>query len=174
MDPRQHRLLSALRHKYQTLVALRGAVSARAEIAPRDELAALATAFPGALRELDRLPMASLEARLRALELALAEHAEPEPWMWLQAGYHGFMRAVLRIRRLSRGRPALIVDVASELAALAYEPADDEPPAQRFGLADLIAIRRPPRGRLNPWVIEQVARDHGVTPEHVEIALFSH
>jgi hypothetical protein len=172
MDPRQHKLLSALRLKYQTIRELRLQADADATIAPRAELAALAHAFPGALRELDRLPMASLEARLCALDLALCDAAEPEPWMWLQSGYHGFMRAVLRIRRLSRGRPKLIVDAASELAALAYEPADDEPPAQRFGVAELSAIRRPPGGRLNPWVLAQVAHDHGVTPELVRAALF--
>lgn len=172
MDPRQHRLLSALQQKYQTLLALRRDAELQASVAPRARLAALAAAFPGALRELDQLPMSCLEERLAALELALAGHGDPEAWMWLQAGYHGFMRAVLRIRRLSRDRPSQIENAASELAALAYEPADDEPPVRRFALADLIAIRSPPHGRLNPWVLEQVARDHGVTPELVQKALF--
>jgi hypothetical protein len=173
MDPRQHRLLSALQLKYQTLIALRHDAATQQRAAPRAQLAALAAAFPGALRELDQLPMSCLEERLRALDSALGERAEPASWMWLQVDYHGFMRAVLRIRRQSRGRPSLIENAQSELAALAYEPADDEPPVHRFELADLRAIRSPPRGRLNPWVLEQVARDHGVTPESVQEALFT-
>ena len=172
MDPRQRRLLDALRCKYQTLLELRVRHAQDASIAPRAELARLAAEFPGALRELDRLPLAKLEARLFALERVLAAGAEPERWMALQCAYHGFMRAALRIRRALRDRPANVVDAVAELVAVAYVPAEDEPPAARFAVADLSALRHPPNGRLNPWVVLQVARDHAVTPEQVRAALF--
>jgi hypothetical protein len=171
MNPRSDSLLIGLRTKYRMIRELRSAAAVES-VAPRAKLAALARAFPGALRELDQLPMEHLEARLLAIERALDDGSEPEPWMRLQAGYHGFMRAVLRIRRLSRGRPFEIVDAERELQAVAYQPAADEPPIQRFDLAALRVIRRPPGGRLNPWVFNEVARDHGVSPELVQRALF--
>lgn len=172
MDPRQRRLLAALRCKYQTLLELRARYAADAAIAPRAELARLAAAFPGALRELDRLPLAKLEARLFALERVLEGVAELESWMQLQWAYHGFMRAALRIRRGLRDRPDAMADALAELAAVAYVPGEDEPPLERFGVAELSELRRPQGGRLNPWVLLQVARDHEVTPEQVRAALF--
>ena len=144
----------------------------RALIAPRAQLSALANEFPGALRELDQLPIDCIEQRLEAIERALARTSPVERWMELQSGYHGFMRATLRIRRLSRGRPLAVLDAQCELAELPYQPAEDEPPAQRFSAEDLATIRRPPAGRLNPWVLAQVAHDWGVTPELVRKALF--
>jgi hypothetical protein len=172
MNQRQHQLLTGLRTKYLAIRELRSAAALESSVAPRAQLAALARAFPGALRELDQLPMDHVEARLLAIDRALAEGDEPEIWMRLQVGYHGFMRAVLRIRRLSRGRPLEIVDAKSELLALRYDPASDEPPPERFDLEALQMIRRPPGGRLNPWVFKEVARDHGVTPDLVQQALF--
>jgi hypothetical protein len=172
MNSRQHQLLTGLRTKYLVIRELRVAAAVDSAVAPRARLAALARAFPGALRELDQLPMEHVEARLLAIDRALAEADEPEVWMRLQAGYHGFMRAALRIRRLSRGRPLEIVDAERELLALRYVPAADEPPPERFDVEALRVIRRPPGGRLNPWVFNEVARDHGVSPELVHQALF--
>ena len=103
---------------------------------------------------------------------ALAAEQQIESWMRLQLGYHGFMRAVLRIRRLSRGRSFDFADAALELAALPYLPEQDEPPATRFGLSELRFIRRPAGGRLNPWVFAEVAKDWGTTSDHVLKALF--
>jgi hypothetical protein len=172
MNPRQHQWLTGLHTKYVAIRELRLAAAVDSSVAPRAKLAALARAFPGALRELDQLPMEFVEARLLAIDRALAAADEPEVWMRLQAGYHGFMRAVLRIRRLSRGRALEIVDAKRELLALRYVPAADEPPPERFDLEALRVIRRPPGGRLNPWVFDQVARDHGVSSELVHQALF--
>jgi len=172
MQPSKASLLG-LHGKYQTLRALRVELQASPYSEIRGQLAALAAAFPGALRELDRLPLACIEERLSALERALTRDGEAEPWMQLQVAYHGFMRAALRIRRLSRDRPLDVIDAMAELAALPYLPAHDEPAVSRIDVNGLRAIRKPPGGRLNPWVLEQVARDHGVTPELVQRALFA-
>jgi len=81
----------------------------------------LASAFPGALRELDRLPLAQIEARMRALADVLATARAPEAWMELQSAYHGFMRAALRIRRQLLAQPGLPFDDAPAcLVAIAY------------------------------------------------------
>ncbi|HTU62861.1 MAG TPA: hypothetical protein VMF89_30585, partial [Polyangiales bacterium] len=79
----------------------------------------------------------------------------------------GFMRAVLRIKRsmLEQERSAVP-------QPLAYTPALDEPPWERFDEQALAVIRRPPGGRLNPWVLTQVARDHAVTEACIENALW--
>jgi hypothetical protein len=165
-------LLAALASKYRTLHALRVQLQPLATAALRVQLASLAAAFPGALRELDQLPLELIALRLAAIQRVLAQAAEPDTWMRLQIAYHGFMRAVLRIRRGLRARGATVIDARSELEALAYTPAEDEPPASRFDLLALQTIRKPPAGRLNPWVMAQVAKDCGVSVEAVHEALF--
>jgi hypothetical protein len=163
-------LVHALRDKYQTLRALRLQTH---EVAPRAELAALAARFPGALRELDRLPLDVIEARLGAIDAVVRGAAEPQSWMRLQVAYHGFMRAALRIRRLLAAAEARAgQDAITYLARIGYTPALDEPALERFDDEALATIAKPPRGRLNPWVIAQVARDHGVHQDLVIAALF--
>jgi hypothetical protein len=87
--------------------------------------------------------------------------------MVLQIGYHGFMRAVLRIKRL-----LLEQERSAAPQPVAYTPALDEPAWERFDAQALAVIRKPPRGRLNPWVLTQVARDHAVTEACIENALW--
>jgi hypothetical protein len=159
-------LVRALCGKYEKLCDLRQ--RQLSDVAPRAEMVALASAFPGALRELDCLPMEELERRSRALHAVVEGRAQVEQWMVLQIAYHGFMRAVLRIRRLLLAREQL----GDDSAALAYEAAADEPALERFDAEALGMIRKPPRGRLNPWVIAQIAREHGVTQTCIEIALW--
>lgn len=158
-------LIRALCGKYEKLCELR---QRQSDVAPRAELVALAAAFPGALRELDCLPWEELERRLAALHAVVAGTAQVERWMVLQIGYHGFMRAVLRIRRL-----LLEQERQAQAQPLAYSPALDEPALARFDAEALAAIRMPPRGRLNPWVVAQVARDHAVTEACIENALWA-
>jgi hypothetical protein len=160
-DPR---LIRALCGKYEKLCDLRQ--RQQTDVAPRAEMVALAAAFPGALRELDCLPLEELERRAAALRAVLEGGAEVERWMVLQIRYHGFMRAVLRIKRL------MLAQDSSEPQPLAYTPALDEPALERFDAEALAAIRKPPRGRLNPWVLTQVAREHAVTEACIENALW--
>jgi hypothetical protein len=165
-------LLRALQSKYQTLYALR--VQGTPSAVPRATFAALAAEFPGALRELDRLPLEAIELRLRALDAVLEGGAPAEPWMQLQIAYHGFMRAVLRIRRALlalRIHHHELEPAQHWLERVAYVAAPGEPVLARFDAAMLRTICRPPQGRLNPWVMEQVALDHAVTVEVVERAL---
>jgi hypothetical protein len=161
-DPR---LVRALSGKYEKLCELRQ--RQQTTVAPRDELIALAAEFPGALRELDCLAWEELEHRSAALRRVLSGSAEVERWMVLQIGYHGFMRAVLRIRRLMLER-----ERSFDQQPLRYTAALDEPPLERFDAQALAVIRKPPRGRLNPWVLAQVARDQAVTETCIENALW--
>jgi len=163
-------LIRGLCDKYQALHALR---VTRHAIAPRAELAALAAAYPGALRELDRLPLPLIERRLASLRAVASGAAEMQRWMTLQSAYHGFMRAALRLRRalLSAGERSF-VDPAACLARIAYVAAADEPAPERWDALALATIVSPPGGRLNPWVLAQVASACAVQPADIERALF--
>ena len=163
-------LIRGLCDKYQALLALR---VTREEVSPRAALAALAAAYPGALRELDRLPLQLIERRLASLRAVASGATGVERWMTLQIAYHGFMRAVLRLRRaLLASNERSFADPGRCLQRLAYVAAADEPAPERLDAATLQMIVRPPRGRLNPWVIERVARDHAVQSSDIERALF--
>lgn len=168
MDPV---LIQALQHKYRTLHAWR--TQGTPEAVSRADFAALSRAFPGALRELDRVPMSVLEERLASLAAVLSGAAEPALWMALQSAYHGLMRAVLRIRRGLRDQlEAELADSTGCLQRMGYSAAPDEPALESIDAAMLQSIRKPPQGRLNPWVLERVALLHGVSREQVEQALF--
>lgn len=167
--PPTPQVLYGLVDKYERLLHLR---TEPTEVAPRAELRSLARQFPGSLRELDRLSIETLETRLAALRRVLADASDPEPWMCLQASYHGYMRATLRIKRWSRAWPD---EPAAALLAFTarYVPAADEPGLACFDAELLAKIRKPPEGRLNPLVYEAVARIHETTAEVVAEALCS-
>jgi hypothetical protein len=151
----------SLARKYQTLCEL------RRDSAPFDPrlLRQLASEFPGALRELDGLPLAELDRRLAAARAA-ERGSQPEPWLGWMLAYHRRMRLCLRIKqRLTlaadsgESAASLAGDVARELA----EPCD----------AELVArVARPPRGRMNLLVFELLERELGRSKVELESALF--
>ena len=166
----------ALRDKYREMLALRSEHARGESHAPQPRMRALARRFPGALRELDELPLELIEERLRSLDEALA-HGPPfaaTPWIGLQVGYHAWMRAALHVKRLSRGRRGDALEaVLSELEAAQREASStDDPEAPQLDRAAVSVILQPPGGRLGPWVLGQVARLAGVDPETVRRALF--
>jgi hypothetical protein len=135
---------------------------------------ALARTFPGALRELDELPLEVIEARLRALEAALAAGPPFAQWIALQVDYHAWMRAALRVKRVSRGRGGDgLESVLRDLAALpAATPEDVGPLEPALDRSAVAVILEPPGGRLGPWVMAEVGRRAGVDAETVRRALF--
>jgi len=176
-------MVAVLREKYREIKRLRTVdaehVARGHAHDPKPEMAALARRFPGSLRELDELPMAQIDARLAALEGALAEQRVPE-WAALQVAYHGTYRFALRIKRRSARKGALddaalqhAIErlLARTEAELESEP--DEPRIADFSADELRAILRPDGGRLQPWVLAHVARFLGVAPAAVAAALFA-
>ncbi|MET0591428.1 MAG: hypothetical protein ABW133_01930 [Polyangiaceae bacterium] len=164
--PRREELSDLLR-KYDTLADLRQRREDGGGVAPRGELLVLARAFPGALRELDTLPIAVVEERRQALRSAV-NGEPPAPWMTWMIAYHATMRAALFLKaRLARTRAALADDVARELA-------DDA--SRRFDLpidvAFVHAVARPPARRVNAAVFERLGRELGVLPDAMWEALF--
>jgi hypothetical protein len=164
--------LRALRGKYVEIKRLRVEEQEGRGSDPRREMAALAQRFPGALRELDELPMPEIEQRLAQLEAAVERGAAVPEWARLQISYHGLMRVALRIKRISTGPARADVDrVLAELREW-YEPAADEPSLVSLDRAAVRAILEPEGGRLNPWVFARVAALHGVDADRVRRALF--
>lgn len=108
--------LVALARKYRALAALREAHARGEPTADRATLRALAGEFPGALRELDRLPLEVIRARAAALEAA-ARGGVVEPWMaWLDA-WHRILVAALAVRA-GHDRGAAVDDARAEAIAL--------------------------------------------------------
>ena len=164
--------LTALREKYREIKRLRDEHARGSGDDPKARMKALALRFPGALRELDELPMELVELRLATLE-AVVMGALPAPeWATLQIGYHALMRLALRIKRMARHEcddrvGAILVELAAERLGVCGEPL-----LRGLDRAAIEAILKPEGGRLNPWVYRQVAALHGVEPENVRRALF--
>jgi hypothetical protein len=166
--------LLALARKYQTLGDLRRLNPTGETPEERRGLRAIATEFPGALRELDTLPLDEIERRRDALTQAAQGHPV-EPWMaWMHA-YHGLMRTALSIRR-ALGRRALASadranEVADDVAArLAANASAGAPIAIDASLVR--ALRKPPDGRISVVVFDRLGALFGVPPSVIWDTLF--
>ena len=155
--------LSALRDKYERMLRLR-LLHVRAhedpdfaEPDPRRAMAELAREFPGALRELDELPLDAIHGRIAALTAAERDDAQVLPWMRAQVGFHRLARGALAVKRWLGGRPLTPAIEASFARALATLPAEVAPWA-----SSLAAIARPPRGRVLDLVYARLAAELGV------------
>jgi hypothetical protein len=139
-----------LARKYRALAALRSRRDGGGPAATRDELRALATEFPGCLRELDTLGAAETARRVDACAGAAAG-APSEPWMAWIAAYHALVTRALGARagRAERGARERAAAEGFEAAALA-----------------------PPEGRVNVVVLREIGARFGVSPEAVAAALF--
>lgn len=169
--------LRALRDKYERMLALRLA-HARArsdegfdEPDPRPEMARLAEEFPGALREIDTLPLELIVARIDALTIAERQASRVETWMVAQTTFHRHARGVLVTKRWLAGRKTITPAVrAAFTRALRTMPR-----ARDAGLsaAELEAIASPPRGRLMDLVHARVARALGLSEAEARALVFT-
>ena len=165
MDPDCTR---ALRDKYLEMRALRVAHDAGDEDDPRPRMRALARRFPGALREIDELPLERIDARLTALDAALAGRAPLPDWAETLIAYHGWMRVALRLKRELAPRR----DRAAAREWLRrHRPAPGEPRVDELDAA-LEAILRPPGGRLSRWVFERLGQARGRSASALEAEAF--
>jgi len=161
--------MSDLLAKYHEMRAMRADDAAGSSGDPRPRMRALAARFPGALREIDELPEALLDARIAALEAARRGEAPLPRWARAAADYHGWMRAILRLRRVAgrlRDRQR-----ALEWIAGSYAPSEHEPAASELTRV-VEQVLRPPRGRLNPWLFAHLAARHGLSAAELESEIF--
>ncbi len=157
--------LRALRDKYEQMLRLRQ-LHARAkaepdfeEPDPRPAMAALARRYPGALREIDELPIDVIEARIVELAAAESDMTRILPWMSAHASFHRLARGALAVKRWLAGRvlsPSL--EKAFARALLTLPDRDDA----KSWSNDLAAIARPPRGRVMDLVYARLADELGV------------
>ncbi|NUQ77270.1 MAG: hypothetical protein HUU21_27355 [Polyangiaceae bacterium] len=161
--------LEALARKYKILGELRKARARGEGVAPRNVLRDLAGEFPGALNELDTLPLDEIERRAERLAAALAGEP-PEPWMAWLATYHALFRAALSIKALSaRARP-LSPERARDLLEKAQSRAGEAAP-----LVDEMfvrAIANPPGGRISAVVFARLSAASKTPASEIHRALF--
>jgi hypothetical protein len=152
--------LRALRDKYERMNRLRELHErARAdadfvEPDPRAAMAALARAFPGALREIDELPIEVIRARIAELSSAEDDPSLVTPWMVAHARFHALARGALAAKRWLHGRPLTPELVATFARMVAALPEGDDAAAWA---GDLASIAKPPRGRLMDLVYARLA-----------------
>jgi len=163
--------LSRLRKKYEFILELR-LRRLQSEPAPKDELRALSGEFPGALRDLDALPLAEIHDRIDALVAAELDPARMGPWMIAELSFYGAMRGALAAKGWLKKRRDVddaVRDAFAREAALLTHGEE-----AKTWLADLAHVARPPRGRIVQLAFARVARDMSLSPEEVGALVFRH
>ena len=107
-------MFAELRAKYEEIRALR--LSDDGSYDPRARMAALAERFPGALREIDTLPLDEIDRRIEALREAERDPTHEARWMKAQSRFHTLVRESLATRRVLRDLPAGSEGAQSPLA----------------------------------------------------------
>ena len=150
--------LASLRTKYERLLALRR-LHDRAksdpsfvEPDPRTEKTSLARTWPGALRELDELPIDVIHTRIAALDRASRDARLIERWMIAQDRVHRLARGALSAKRWLGKRKR----ITAEVRAAFDEGAPRDARLWKDALAD---VASPPRGRLMDLVFARVASE---------------
>jgi hypothetical protein len=163
IDPTPTRAdLARLRDKYERMLKLRHDHMADTEPPDvRAHLKRLAEEFPGALREIDELPVEELRRRIDALAEAERDAGSIAPWMTATHLYHALTRGALCAKKWLAGRKIVGASeraaFESEAGALCY--AEDA----RAWAEDLSHIAAPPRGRLTELVFARMAQAMGVS-----------
>src|SRR5688572_8035198 len=97
--------LAGLRSKYEAMKELRELHEQAkkdpsfVEPDPKAKLASLADKFPGALREIDELPLATITSRMGDLTRATIDANAIAEWMIVQVAFHRFARGALAVKR---------------------------------------------------------------------------
>jgi hypothetical protein len=187
--------LEALADKYATLARLRARREAMLAAghagfdlgerdARKDDFRRVARAFPGALRELDVTTADVLAAKAAAVAAELAEQrAAPDRerpgrhWIAVVLDYHATWRELLAIKLfLARRRPVPAPldddDVHACRAWYAELPVDNRRVGWPIDAASLDLLRRPPGGRVTPFVWRALAERHGLAHEQLVAAVF--
>src|SRR5580692_10487397 len=137
---------------------------------PRVAMAALARRFPGALREIDELPLDIIRARIEALDATLANPSRAEPWMMAIAMFHALTRGALSVKRWLSGRKVVDEECARAFALEAPSLAHGE---DAIGWCeDLARLASPPRGRVTDLVYERIAQKLGVSDADARLLAF--
>ena len=141
-----------------------------AEIDPKGDMRRLASAFPGALRELDGLSLQEIQYRLATLERVTTSPEAVPSWARFASDYHAWVRALLDLRSLlgdDRRDPDARVRARERYRVqFAYATEFD------FDETELDAVLTGEGGRMNPWIFARIAREYGTSARDVEDAIF--
>jgi hypothetical protein len=160
-----------LRAKYAEMLAMRLEHEEGREDAQdvRRRMAELALHYPGALREIDDLPLSELHARVLALDAAM-RGGRTADWMRAVGLFHALMRGALCAKRWLAGRKRLDGGIeqlfASALPGLSF-PDDAE-----VWQEDLARLAAPPDGRVSSLVFERIAEHLGETQAAARALVF--
>jgi hypothetical protein len=161
---------SELRHKYAEMLAMRLAHARGEDHDARERMAALASRFPGALREIDDLELDEIRRRIDALDSVTRAQVEPEMWMDAIAMFHTLERGALCAKRWLAGKKRVTAE--HELAfrtALASLPWPEDARAWQGHLRE---IAHPPRGRLTDLVFARIAQSLGTSAREARRLVF--
>jgi hypothetical protein len=168
--------LRGLRSKYEEMLSMRLADAAGTDGGParvRQRMRQLADRYPGALREIDDLPLDEIRGRLDALDAALAKGAADsahEPWMHAVARFHALTRGILVTKRWLGRRKRIDGGLQErferELADLPF------PEDSRAWAPHLSSVASPPRGRLVDAVFARIAGELGLPERAVRSLVF--
>jgi hypothetical protein len=162
--------LEELRSKYVEMRRLRVADASGEAGDPRADMAELARRFPGALREIDELPLEVIEARIEALGAALGDPSRVEAWMAPLAMFHAMTRGALAVKRWLAGRKVVDDECAQAFAVEAPSLPHGDDAMQWCG--DLARLASPPRGRVTDLVFERIAQRLGVGEAEARVMAF--
>jgi hypothetical protein len=149
--------LQDLHVKYMEMRRLRILAIESPTTDPRQSMADLAARFPGALREIDELPLDAIDRKLKDLARAIDGDAQIAPWMKATARFHELTRGVLAVKRWLAGKKQIDAAIRAELEKVAR----DLPYAADVAvwIGDLEAIANPPRGRVTDLVFARIASE---------------
>jgi hypothetical protein len=163
--------LMALFRKYQVLSDLRRSqdLDPATLFDVRGTLQRLAREFPGALRELDILPLEEIDQRADALHAA-ADSGEIEPWMEWMHEYHVTLRAALWVRlQLSERARRGAVD-ERELRHVAETLRKEI--GEFYDAEFVLGALHPPQGRINALVFQRLEMTFGTPFALINRTLF--
>jgi hypothetical protein len=161
-----------LRVKYVEMLAMRMEDAAAEEETERVRvrMAELAARFPGALREIDELPMDEIRRRIAVLEEVLSGARRAEPWMTAMARFHALARGALCAKRWLAGRRR--VDALTEQAFECAAEGLRFPVEARLWVRELDVLANPPRGRVTDAVFERLAEELDTSAAALRILVF--
>lgn len=158
--------LFALEAKYAQIEGLRRARERGEAVPERAVFKDLAARFPGALRELDTLPMSVIEKRRQALTRALDGQAI-EPWMAWMSAYHALMRVALWVKLRTTKQPDVTAERTRQLMLLIEREFG-------FGVDEqfVVDVARPQLGRINTVVMERLEKRFRVPAVEIRQEIF--